>query len=294
MKKDNLDLSVIILSFNTIDLTRECLKSVFASKLGDLSMEVIVCDNASADNTDQMVLHEFPNVKFIQNGENIGFAAGNNKGIKIAKGRNILLLNSDTEVSNTALSVMVKFMDSHPDAGAATCMLLLKDGTMDPACHRGFPSPWVALTYITKLERLFPRSKLFGEYHQGYKDLHREHTVDCISGAFFMVRREVIDDVGLLDEDYFMYAEDIDWAFRIRRKKWNIWFVPSVSTLHKKKQSGRSNILKKRRVKSEIYFHRNNWLFYKKHYASIYGPLINGIINTIYTLRLFLLETFSI
>ena len=293
MKKNNLDISVIILNFNTVELTRLCLKSLLKSELGNVTMEVIVCDNASTDQTDVMVAKEFPSVHFIQNGNNVGFAAGNNPGIRKAKGRFILLLNSDTEVEPNTIAKMVSFMDLHPDAGAATCKLLLIDGSMDPACHRGFPTPWVAFTFVSKLEYLFPKSTLFGEYHQGYKDLTTTHTVDCISGAFFIVRREVIDQIGLLDEDYFMYAEDIDWAFRIREGGWNIWYVPSVKTLHKKKQSGRSNILKKRRVTTEIYFHRYNWLFYKKHFASTYGPVVSGIVHVFYTLRLFLLEKFS-
>jgi hypothetical protein len=256
-------------------------------------MEVIVCDNASSDK--QMKWYkEFPNIHFIQNGKNVGFAAGNNPGIRAAKGRYILLLNSDTEVESNTIEHMVRFMDSHSDAGASTCKLLLMDGSMDPACHRGFPTPWVAFTYISKLESLFPKSALFGEYHQGYKDLSSAHTVDCISGAFFFVRRKVIQQVGLLDEEYFMYAEDIDWAFRIRKKGWNIWYEPSVTTLHKKKQSGRSNILKKRRVTTEIYFHKYNWLFYKKHFAKTYGPVVSGLIHIFYSIRLFLLEKFSL
>ncbi len=294
MKKKMIDLSVIILNYNTVDLTRVCLKRVFSSLLDGISMEVIVCDNASSDSTDVMVQKEFKEVRFIQNGKNVGFAAGNNPGIRVANGRYILLLNSDTEVSPNAFSHMVQFMDSHTDAGAGTCKLILPDGTIDPACHRGFPTPWVALTYLMKLEALFPKSTLFGEYHQGYKDFSVAHTVDCISGAFFIVRKEVIDDIGLLDEDYFMYAEDIDWAYRIRKKGWNIWYVPDVTTLHKKKQSGRANVLRKRRVTTEIYFHQYNWLFYKKHYAGVYGPIVTGLVHIAYSLRLFLLKTFSL
>ncbi len=293
MKKTSIDVSVIILNYNTVELTRLCLQTLIASKLLDYSMEIIVCDNASTDGTDRMVKREFPSVRFIQNGKNIGFAAGNNPGIKSAKGRYILLLNSDTEVSDHTIYEMVKFMDTHADAGAATCKLLLTNGQIDPACHRGFPTPWVAFTYISKLEYLFPKSRLFGEYHQGYKDLSTVHTVDCVSGAFIIVRQEVIRQVGLLDEDYFMYAEDIDWCLRIRNAGWNIWYVPTVTILHKKKQSGRANILKKRRVTTEIYFHTYNWLFYKKHYAKKYGFFVNMLVNSMYSLRIFILKTFS-
>jgi len=257
-------------------------------------MEVIVCDNASGDGSEAIIKKQFPWVHFIQNGKNVGFAAGNNPGIRRAKGRYILLLNSDTEVSKGTLAHMIRFMDAHPQAGAATCKLLLQDGSMDPACHRGFPTPWVAFTYLAKLEKLFPKTKLFGEYHQGYKNLTTVHQVDCVSGAFFMVRKEVVRDVGLLDEDYFMYAEDIDWAYRIREAGWEIWFNPDVTILHKKKQSGRANILRARRVTTEIYFHEYNWLFFKKHYEKTSGPIVRFLVNTTYLFRLFLLKKFSL
>lgn len=287
------DLSVIILNYNTVDLTRICLQTVFANKLATYKMEVIVCDNASSDGSLEMVKKEFPQVILIDNKKNLGFAAGNNPGIKKAKGRYVLLLNSDTEVPPKTFSSMIRFMDEHPHAGASTCKLLLTDGSMDPACHRGFPTPWVAFTYLSKLETLFPQTRTFGEYHQLYKNVATVHEVDCISGAFFMVRKEVITEVGVMDEDYFMYGEDIDWAYRIRKAGWTIMYNPFVTILHKKKQSGRANILKKRRVTTEIYFHKYNWLFYKKHFAKKY-PLITPLVNIFYLIRLFLLEKFSI
>ncbi len=294
MPKNNPDLSVVILNYNTRDLTRVCLVTLLQSELGPYTMEVIVADNGSTDNSADMIKKEFPGVIFIQNGKNFGFAAGNNPGIKRAKGRYILLLNTDTETPPDTIRTMIAFMDEHPKAGAATCKLLLPDGTMDPACHRGFPTPWVSFTYLLKLEKLFPRTRLFGEYHQGYKDVSRIHEVDCIVGAFFLVRREVIREVGLLDEEYFMYGEDIDWAYRIRNRGWSIWFNPTVTILHKKKQSGRANILHKRRVTTEIYFHRYNWLFYTKNYAKKYGPILTFLVDTVYKTRIFMLEKFGI
>jgi len=288
------DISVIILNYNTLDLTRQCLTTLFASKLGKYSMEIIVCDNASSDSSLEVLSKEFPKAVFIDNKKNLGFAAGNNTGIKKARGRYVLLLNSDTEVPPTTIAEMIRFMDEHPKAGASTCLLRLADGTMDPACHRGFPTPWVAFTYMAKLEKLFPHTRMFGEYHQLYKDLSTVHEVDCISGAFFLVRREVLSDVGLLDEDYFMYGEDIDWAYRMNQKGWKIFYNPNVSILHKKKQSGRANILKKRRVTTEIYFHKYNWLFYKKHFAKKYPQIFSFFVDTFYRLRLMMLEKFSV
>ena len=285
-----MDFSIVILNYNTVDLTRICLQTVFASNLGKYTMEVIVCDNGSSDGSLEMIKKEFPQVILIDNKKNLGFAAGNNPGIKRAKGRYILLLNTDIEIPKDTIRVMLEFMDGSPQVGVSTCKLQLPEGSMDPACHRGFPTPWAAFTYMSGLEKIFPHTKLFGEYHQGYKDLKTIHEVDCIVGAFFLVRREVIKEVGLLDEDYFMYAEDIDWCYRIREAGWKIMFNPKVTMLHKKKQSGRANILRKRRVITEIYFHKYNWLFYKKHYAKKYGSFVSIPVNIFYATRLFFLE----
>lgn len=289
-----IDLSVVILNYNTEELTSICLRTLLASRLGSYVMEVIVCDNGSTDGSIAMIRREFPGIILIENKKNLGFAAGNNPGIRRAKGRYVLLLNTDTEIPKETIRTMIAFMDEHPKAGAATCKLLLPDGSMDPACHRGFPTPWVSLTYLLKLEKLFPRTRLFGEYHQGYKDISRIHEVGCIVGAFFLVRSEVIREVGLLDEEYFMYGEDIDWAYRIRSRGWSIWFNPNVTILHKKKQSGRANILRKRRVTTEIYFHKYNWLFYTKNYAKKYGKILTFFVDTVYKMRIFMLEKFGV
>ncbi len=293
-RSDNVDLSIIILSFNTKDLLRTCLTTVFASVLEDYQMEVIVCDNQSTDESVAMVKKEFGRVICIQNGKNLGFAAGNNPGIRRAKGRYILLLNTDTEVGADTFAKMISYMDTNQDVGASTCKVMLPTGDIDPACHRGFPTPWASITYLLKLEKLFPTSVLFGQYHQGYKGLTTIHEVDCIVGAFFMVRANVIKKIGLLDEDYFMYGEDIDWCYRIKKAGFKIVFNPETLILHRKKQSGRANILKKRRTETEIYFHRYNWLFYTKHYQKIYPWWLTMMVNDFYTIRIFLLERFGI
>ncbi len=288
--KPEIDLSIVILSFNTRQLLRAALASVFKSRLDHNQLEVIVCDNGSTDGSVTMVKKDFPQVVVIANGRNLGFAAGNNTGIRRARGRYILLLNSDTEVSSTAIAQMLKFMDQNPLVGAATCKLVLANGAMDPACHRGFPTPWVALTYFLGLEGLFPRSQWFGGYHQGYKDLSQIHEVDIISGAFFLVRREVVKQVGLLDEDYFFYGEDMDWAFRIRRAGWKIMFNPHIRVLHHKKQSGRAHADRVRRRQTQIYFYRYNKLFYQKNYAQSYPSWMMKLLYLVLDLRVFMLE----
>lgn len=293
MPKNIIDISVVILNYNTAALTVRCLETLLSSDIHPYVMEVIVCDNGSVDGSVALLRKTFPTVRIIENKKNLGFAAGNNPGIKDARGRYVLLLNSDTEVPRDTLRVMLQYMDEHPSVGASTCKLLLADGSMDPACHRGFPTPWVAFTYMTKLEKLFPKTRLFGEYHQGYKDLRTIHEVDCIVGAFFLTRAEVISQVGLLDEDYFMYGEDIDWAYRIKKAGWQIIYNPTVTILHKKKQSGRANIMQKRRITTEIYFHKYNWLFYTKNYATAYGPIVTFFVDSFYRVRIFILQTFG-
>lgn len=291
--KATIDFSVIILSYNTRELLRSCLAKVFRSVLGRYTMEVIVCDNGSADGSIEMVKREFPKGIVINNRKNLGFAAGNNPGIQRSNGRYVVLLNSDTEVNPDTFSIMISYMDKHTDVGAATCKLILPDGSVDPACHRGFPTPWAAFTYIIGLEKLFPHTRLFGEYHQGYKRPDTVHEVDCISGAFFLVRQSVIDRVGLLDEEYYFYGEDMDWAFRIRKAGWNIVYNPNVSVLHKKKQSGRAHSDRERRVRTERYFYRYNKLFYQKNYASRYPAILMRAIYAFFDLRLFMLTYLS-
>ena len=157
-----IDVSVIILNFNTLALTKLCLESLKRSKLGSFSMEIIVCDNASTDGTGEMVKKEFPDVLCIQNSGNIGFAAGNNPGIKRAKGRYVVLLNSDTEVGPNVIKSMITFMDVHPKAGASTCKLLLMDGTMDPACHRDFLFPGLRLRITQNWKSYFQHRSCLG------------------------------------------------------------------------------------------------------------------------------------
>lgn len=274
----NLDLSIVILSFNTKVLLEECLRSVTQSNFGSFTAETIVVDNSSTDQSPAIVAKKFPEVTLIALTQNLGFAAGNNIGIKKSQGRYVLLLNSDTRLNKSALKTMIEFMDKHAEAGAVTCKLLLTNGQMDPACHRGFPTPWASLTYFVGLEKLFPQSRLFGQYHEGYKDLTKVHEIDSPSGAFFLIRREAANRVGLLDEDFFMYGEDLDWAYRLREAGFKIFFNPVVTVLHRKKQSGRANIDPQVRKETERYFFDSMRLFYKKHYEEHYGWLVTQLV----------------
>lgn len=277
--KKNIDVSIIIVNYNTKALLETCLRSLDTSPIRPSHWEVIVVDNASTDHSREMITQQFgKRVTLIGLDKNLGYAAGNNRGIRRANGRYILLLNSDTEVEEGSIDAMVALMDAHPQAGGATCRVLLPNGDLDPACHRGFPTPWAAFTYFIGLERVFARSHLFGQYHLGFKDMHSVHEIDSPVGAFFIVRRETIADVGMLDEDYFMYGEDIDWAYRMKQKGWKIFYNPAVWVLHRKKQSGRSHSDPHLRRETRKHFYNTMALFYKKHYKDRYGFLTTRLV----------------
>lgn len=276
MEKMHLKLSIIIVNYNTKDLLSACLTSLFAYKKKEDQWEIIVVDNASTDGSLDEVKSQ--KIHLIANKVNLGFAAANNQGIRYAKGDYILLLNSDTEVRKGTIQTMLMYLESHQSIHVATCRVELPDGSLDPACHRGFPTPWAASTYFFGLERLLPHSKLFSQYHEGYKDMTKEHTVDCISGAFFLIRRKIIEKVGLLDEAFFMYGEDIDWCFRIGQAGYSIGFYPSVSILHRKKQSGRAHEDESIQKRTKLYFYETMKLFYAKHYRHRYGWFVTQLV----------------
>lgn len=269
-QKETPDLSIIIANYNT--------RSLLRARLEDLTGRIVVVDNGSTDGSWEMVEREFPNVDLIRNAQNTGFARANNQGIRLTKSKYILLLNTDCEATIETITEITSYLDTHPEVGAVTCKLILADGSMDPACHRGFPTPWASLTYFLGLEKLFPSSRLFGQYHQGYKPMREIHDVDCISGAFFLLRREVIDQVGLLDEAFFMYGEDIDWCYRIRKSGWKIGFYPHLSIIHKKHQSGLAHSVGQTREQTRKHFYDAMRLFYQKHYRRRYGWMVSFLV----------------
>lgn len=276
-----MDVSIIIINYNTKDILKECLTSLSLAideAKGQLNIEVIVVDNGSVDGSGIMINRDFPEYKLIANKDNLGFSKANNLGIKIARGKYILLLNSDTKVFPGTIPKIYKFMEENPNAGVSTCQVELTDGSLDPACHRGFPTPWASFCYFTKLEKLFPKTKFFSGYHQYYKDLNTLHEIDSPSGAFYFIRKKTIDSVGLLDEDYFMYGEDLDWSYRIKKKGWTIYYFPFDKILHYKKQSGRLSKDYKTSKEINSFFYQTMELFYQKHYFGKYPWLLNKII----------------
>jgi len=280
------DLSIIIVSYNTKDILKECIESIYKT-VKDLSLEVIVVDNASRDQTAEEIKKlEFPNFKFIQNKENLGFSKANNIGVKIATGRYILFLNPDIVVHEKTLQGMVEFMDTHQEVGAATCKVLLTNGKIDDASHRGFPTPWNSLAHFSGLSKIFGNIKHFGGYNLKHLDLSTMHEIEALAGAFMIVRREAGEEVGWWDEDYFFYGEDLDFCYMLKQKDWKIYYVPEFTVLHYKGVSGGLKKVSKdittadsetkiRATKARFNAMR---IFYKKHYEDKYPWFITKIV----------------
>ncbi len=233
---NKIDISVVILNYNVREFLENALNSVFRA-IHNLDAEVFVVDNASADLSADMVRRKFPDVRLIVNDDNKGFAAGNNVALRQCRGKYILVLNPDTLIQENTLSVMKEFMDSHPEAGAASCKVLNSDGTLQLTCKRSFPTPWVAFTKIAGLSALFPKSRWFGKYNLTYLPENEVHEVEAVAGSFMFLRREVLETAGLLDESYFMYGEDLDWCYRIWKAGWKIFYVPTTQIIHYKGES---------------------------------------------------------
>jgi len=274
-----LDLAVVIVNYNVRDLMRECLASVLESR-GDLAFEVCVVDNGSTDGSADMVAAEFPAVHLIR-AENHGYAAGNNLGLHSfgfgtaePAARHCLLLNPDTVVAPQVLADMVGFMEAHPQAGIAGPRLVREDGSLDKACRRGFPTPEVAFYRMSGLSRLLPKSRRFGRYNLSYLSPDLTTEVDSVVGACMLIRGQVLADVGLLDEQYFMYAEDLDLCFRAKEHGWQVWYNAAVTVLHYKGQSSRQ-----RSTFANVQFYKTMRLFHDKHYKASSSALTNWTVH---------------
>ncbi|MCI0708308.1 MAG: glycosyltransferase family 2 protein [Ignavibacteriae bacterium] len=254
-----MDLTVIVVSYNTKQLLFECLSSVY-SETKEISFEVIVVDNNSTDGSIEMLEKDFPQAKKILNSENKGFAAANNQAIRIAAGRYILLLNSDTKILDGAIDTIVKFMEKHPDTSIVGCKLLNADGTLQYSC-RSFPSVWNLFSESFFLYKLYPRTTLFGSYYMTYFDHETARRVDVVMGAFMMIRRDMFEKIGLLDEQFFMYNEEVDFCFRAHQLGLQTYFVPEARVIH----YGGSSIESTEKYVDQL--HSTQLLFLRKHFG---------------------------
>lgn len=265
-------LSVVIVSYNVSHYLLQCLDSLQRALRG-IDGEVIVVDNHSRDNSVALVHQAHPEVKVIENLHNLGFSKANNIALRQAKGEYALLLNPDTIVADNTIRDCIAFLDLHPDAGAAGVMMLNADGTVAPESRRGVPTPLTSFYKLSGLCRMFPRSPRFGRYYLGHLPWHTPQQIDIVSGAFCMLRRSVLDKVGLLDEDYFMYGEDIDLSYRILKQGATNWYLP-YPILHYKGESTQKSSFRYVHV-----FYQAMLIFFRKHFSHL-GLLVTLPIKT--------------
>lgn len=272
-------LSVIIVNYNVQHFLEQCLHSVRKAASG-IATEVFVVDNNSVDGSVQMVKEKFPEVVLIANKANTGFSKANNQAIRISKGEYVLLLNPDTVVEENTFRKVVDFMDAHPDAGGLGVQMIDGKGNFLPESKRGLPTPAVAFYKIFGLSALLPKSKTFGRYHLGFLDRNATHAVEVLSGAFMLMRKATLDKVGLLDEDYFMYGEDIDLSYRIILGGYKNYYFHDTRIIHYKGES-----TKKSSVNYVFVFYRAMVIFAKKHFSQSNASLFSFLINIAIWLR---------
>lgn len=280
-----MDISAIIVSFNVRELLSACIKSVIESA-ESLKIEIFVVDNNSHDGSSQEVRNNFPNVKLLSNKKNLGFSKANNQAIKKAKGKYILILNPDTVMEKDTLLKMKQFMDKNPKIGISTCRVELPDGNLDHDCRRLFPTPWKALCHFSGISKLFRGSGVFDQYYMGFADSSLEHEIDACAGAFMLVRNAAIKKVGLFDEDFFFYGEDLDWCWRFKEKGYKIVYTPITKIVHykgvssgiKKHSKHLSKATKESKRKALSESTRAMELFYKKHYLNKYPLFITSFV----------------
>lgn len=272
-------LTVVIVNYNVEFFLEQCLSSV-REAMEKIEGEVYVVDNHSIDGSVQMVKEKFPEVNLIASKENLGFSKGNNLAMKQAKGEYILLLNPDTVVQKDTFKKVCDFMDEHPDAGGLGVKMIDGKGEFLPESKRGLPTPKVAFYKIFGLARLFPKSKKFGQYHLSYLDKDKTHKVDVLSGAFMLMRKKCLDEIGLLDETFFMYGEDIDLSYRIQKGGYENYYFPETTIIHYKGES-----TKKSSVNYVFVFYRAMIIFAEKHFSQRNAKTFSFLINLAIYLR---------
>lgn len=267
-----MDLSICIVSFKARDLLQESLRSIYAT-IGKLSFEIIVVDNCSEDGTVEMLKSEFPTVQLIVNDENTGYTRPNNQAMRVSKGRYLVIINPDTLVKPGAFETLAAFLDSHPEAGIVGPKVLNRDGTLQKQCRRSEARPWDAFCYFSGLSRLYPHDKRFSGYLMTYLDEDLTHEAQAVSGSCMMIRREVIEQIGFLDEDFFAYQEDTDFCRRARLAGWKIYYNPAAQIVHFAGEGG-SGV---QPFRSIYVWHRSYYLYYRKHFAKDYFFLFNWV-----------------
>jgi GT2 family glycosyltransferase len=277
-----MDLSIIIVNYNVKHFLEQCLHSVLKASQ-NITTEVFVVDNNSVDGSAQLVKEKFPQIHFIENKENVGFSKANNQAIKLAKGKYILLLNPDTVVEEDTFSKVINFMNNHSDAGGLGVKMIDGKGTFLPESKRGLPTPWVAFYKMFGISNLFPKSKKFGKYHLSYLHETEIHEVDVLAGAFMLLRKETLNKIGLLDETFFMYGEDIDLSYRITLGGYKNYYYPETTIIHYKGESTKKGSLNYVKV-----FYNAMIIFARKHFSGGRANVFSVLIHLAIYFRAFL------
>jgi len=265
------ELSVIIVNYNTGALLRKCLDSVWPQR--PPGCEVFVVDNASADGSVEGLEAAFPGLRLIRNGRNDGYARANNQALRLAGGQYALLLNPDVTLEPGALAAALAYMDSQPYVGILGPRILRPDGRLDPPARRSFKTPGTYLYKALGLSRLFPRHPRFGRYYLSYLDEMATADVDSVVGAFLLIRREVIERIGLLDERFFMYCEDEDWCWRAKQAGWRVVYYPAAVVRH-----SRGSSTSKHPFRMAYHLHRSYFLYHRKNIAPRYPAIVNAAV----------------
>ena len=282
----SLDLSIIIVNYNTCQLLDDCLQSLAEADVPEGGMEIIVVDNASSDGSQEMVRTKYPDVTLIDLDENLGFSAANNRGTAVATGRAVLFLNSDTRVEKEALTQPLVYMNEHDNVGAITVKLIYPTGQRDPDNHRGFPTPWNSFCHFAGLNKLFPNNPKYNGYFQSYANFDETHAVDVIAGSYMMMPMDLCRQLEGWDETYFFYGEDIDFCYRIHEAGYQIIYYPHVTVLHYKgassglrKESAKiAKPPKETRVRVAKESVRAMKIFYRKFYSDQYPKAVTAVI----------------
>jgi len=254
-----MDLSIIIVSWNVKELLKKCLASIEKNQ-GQLDSEIFVIDNASGDGSAKMVKTDFPQIKLIANQTNRGFAAANNQGIKQSQGKYILLLNPDTEILPNALSAMINFMDQNAEIGISGCKLLNPDKTLQFSVRR-FPRLKAIILIFLKLAKIWPHNKTLNHYLARDFDYTAAQPVDQVMGAFFLIRQKVIEAIGLLDEKFFIWFEEVDFCRRAKLAGWEVWYYPQAKIIHHGGQSFKQQLT----LKKQWQFFQSAFYYFRKY-----------------------------
>ena len=277
-----MQLSIVIVNYNVKFFLEQCLHSVFKATK-DIESEVFVVDNNSVDGSCIMIKEKFPQVKLIQNKTNLGFSKANNQAIRQSSGKYILILNPDTIVEETTFKDVITFMENNDTAGALSVKMIDGTGNFLPESKRALPTPIVAFYKIFGFSSLFPKSKIFGKYHLGYLNENEINEVDILPGAFMLIRKETLDKTGLLDEDFFMYGEDIDLSYRIQKAGYKNYYFPKATIIHYKGESTKKSSINYVKV-----FYNAMIIFAKKHFTKQNAFLFSTLINLAIYFRAFI------